>query len=277
MHETNELKYCLDKTYRCYSQVTVSATVLKRINLTFVIQLCRLYLKKWIRVRFLQGILTYNFVRKTLIWPNPLCSRYQCVFKMTGAWCWYFHLVQRLRIRGGLPIRPSEHSVESQGQFLFRLHKRNCDSFSSLQRGAMRALTLIALALIALSLIVLDRILLFLSQLSCFVFGWSRDKISVRRPAVLWGFSRFFSVPPGKFQDITLQLGHECFLSDPIHVIIHLFIRRLLKSIVKLTTNIYISPSRNSIFYRTLRFMAVLTEVSHCILYWPIHSTSLYS
>jgi hypothetical protein len=191
---------------------------------------------------------------------------------MTGAWCWYFNLVQRLRIRGGLPIRPSEHSVESQGKFLFRLHKRNCDSFSSLQRGAIRAL-----ALIALSLIVLDKIHLFLSQLSCFVFGWSRDKISVRRPAVLWGFSWFFSVPKGKFQDINLKLGHECFLSDPIHVIIHLFIRRLLKGIVKLTTNIYISSSRNSIFYRTLRFMAVLTEESHCILYWPIHSTSLYS
>jgi hypothetical protein len=36
------------------------------------------------------------------------------------------------------------------------------------------------------------------------------------------GFSWLFSVPPGKFWDITLKLGHDRFLPTPFQLIIHL-------------------------------------------------------
>jgi hypothetical protein len=37
-----------------------------------------------------------------------------------------------------------------------------------------------------------------------------------------WGFSWFYSVPPGKFQGSTLKLGHDHSLQLPLQFIIHL-------------------------------------------------------
>jgi hypothetical protein len=37
-----------------------------------------------------------------------------------------------------------------------------------------------------------------------------------------WGCSWFSSVPPGEYQDSTLELGHDRFLQNPFQFIIHL-------------------------------------------------------
>jgi hypothetical protein len=36
-----------------------------------------------------------------------------------------------------------------------------------------------------------------------------------------WGFSRFYSVPPGEFWDSAFKLGHDHFLPNPFQSIIH--------------------------------------------------------
>jgi hypothetical protein len=37
-----------------------------------------------------------------------------------------------------------------------------------------------------------------------------------------WGFSWYSSVPSGEFRDSTLKLGHDHFLQNPFHFVIHL-------------------------------------------------------
>jgi hypothetical protein len=56
---------------------------------------------------------------------------------------------------------------------------------------------------------------------SCFVFGRSRVKIWVRRPAILRVFMIFLS-PSTKQQDMALKLDHDRFLPNPFQFIIHL-------------------------------------------------------
>jgi len=50
--------------------------------------------------------------------------------------------------------------------------------------------------------------------------------IMVRVPVFLTDLSQFFSFPAGKFWDSTIQMDHDCFLSDSylLTICIHLLI-----------------------------------------------------
>jgi hypothetical protein len=62
---------------------------------------------------------------------------------------------------------------------------------------------------------------------SCFIFGRSRDQISVRRRLSWLRVFVVFSFSPGKCRNSTyLKIGHDRFQSYPFQLINHLIIRR---------------------------------------------------